>query len=355
MAGLYRRNGVYWARAQRNGREFRQSLKTRDRGDANRRLETWLKRLDAIAWGERPRISFNEAVRQFILEHLPTLKPSAARRYAVSLKWLADKFDGRFLDEINRQSLSEFETTRRSAGASPPTVRRDLACLSSVLAMCEDKDWMEEGKNPVPGFLRRRAKRGLKEGQARMRYLSHTEEAACLSVASAPLREAIILAIETGLREQELFSLTWPQVDLRTRTITTTRDTKNRRARVVPLGERAAQFLAQWKGSQTGAVVSLYVFHHEDGSRYRNLYKGFKAIARRIGIADINWHDLRRTAGCRWLQDQGKSLAEVMTMLGHSSVLVTEKSYAFLDGRKVAENTAAQKPAQRVADSSASD
>lgn len=353
MAGTYKRNGVYWARAQRNGREFRRSLKTRDWQVSRRRFKAWLERLDAIAWGERPRISFNEAVRQFIAEHLPTLKPSSARRYGVSLKWLADKFDGRYLDEINRQMLSEFETMRRSQGAGAPTVRRDLACLSSVLAMCEDKDWLDEGKNPVPGFLRRRAKRGLTEGDARTRYLSHAEEAACLSAAPSPLREAIMLAIDSGLREQELFSLTWTQVDLRTQTITTTRDTKSGRARTVPFSGRSAQFLAQWKSLQAGPIASIFVFHHEDGTRYRSFYKGFKALAQRLGFADVNWHDLRRTAGCRWLQDQGKKPAEVMTMLGHSSVLVTEKSYAFLDGVRVARETAAQNPAQKISDSSA--
>ena len=38
-------------------------------------------------------------------------------------------------------------------------------------------------------------------------------------------------------------------------------------------------------------------------------------------------------------------------LLGHSSVKVTEKSYAFLDMEKVAAEVAAQKPAHRPTDS----
>jgi hypothetical protein len=36
-------------------------------------------------------------------------------------------------------------------------------------------------------------------------------------------------------------------------------------------------------------------------------------------------------AGCRWLQRDGKSMEEVSILLGHSSVLVTEQRYAFLE------------------------
>jgi integrase len=45
---------------------------------------------------------------------------------------------------------------------------------------------------------------------------------------------------------------------------------------------------------------------------------------------------LRRTAGCRWLQRDGKRIEEVSILLGHSSVLVTEQRYAFLEGERIA-------------------
>ncbi len=345
---LFRRGGIYWARAYRNGRDYRTSLKTGDRSVARKRVKTWLARLDTLAWGDRPRISFSEAVRSFILEYLPTLKPQSARRYGVSLKALAGSLEGISLDQIEKGRLADFESLRRSRGASAPTIRRDLQCLSSLMTHCEDKDWIE--KNPVPAFLRGRAKRGLKESPPRTRYLSHDEETRLIAGASSPLRQAIMLAIDSGLRKEELFSLTWPQVDLRTRTITTTKDTKNGRERVVPFGERSAHFLAQWKAAnQSARVASVHVFHHPDddrhgldGQRFAGLDKGFQKLVQRVGIPDLIWHDLRRTAGCRWLQDQRKSPGEVMIMLGHSSVTVTERSYAFLEGRKVAEETAAR-------------
>ena len=80
-----------------------------------------------------------------------------------------------------------------------------------------------------------------------------------------------------------------------------------------------------------------------------NLYRGFKNLAKAAGVADVCWHDLRRTAGCRWLQVHKKQMAEVSVLLGHSSIVVTERSYAFLDQMQVAQETAAQNPAQVAA------
>lgn len=364
MATKYKRGQIWWARAQRQGRDFRQSLKTRNSAVAERRLAKWVEELDALAWGDRPPVTFREAMKQFIAEHLSTLKPKAAKRYSVSLVWLNDKFGDLTMNEIGRAELSDFETWRRGMKArrrankvSGPTVRRDLACLSSLFTFCEDREWLDDGRNPVPGFLRRRAKRGLREAPERTRYLSTVEEAGLLEHASAGVREAIILSIDTGLREQELLSLTWPQIDLNRNIILTSLDTKSHRGRSVPMARRSAQFLAQWKAkrstSKDGKISYPYVFRHDDSAtRFTTLHKGFKAAARRAKIVDIRWHDLRRTAGCRWRQRDGVPLEEVSVLLGHSSYKVTERIYAFLENETIAESLAAQKPAQRKADSS---
>lgn len=349
MAAIYRRGRTYWARAQRGGREFRESLKTTDRRVAEGRYRDWLARLEATAWGDRPRRLFIEAVKRFIGEHLVNLKPSSAKRYGVSLQWLGEHFKGKFLDQITRDQLADFESWRRAMPASAPTVRRDLACLSSMLTSCEDWDWIEEGSNPVPGFLKRRARRGLKEAPPRTRYLTEAEEAALLSAATPAVRRAIAVAIDTGLRREEQFSLMRTQVDFSRRVITTTKKTKNSRSRSVPLPDRAAQILAHLMEQKPGDVASVHVFRHDDGQRLVNMEKGMKGAVRRARLVDVRWHDLRRTAGCRWLQS-GRSMEEVCILLGHSSVTVTEKHYAFLKGEDVAADVA-QFPAHSRADS----
>ena len=187
----------------------------------------------------------------------------------------------------------------------------------------------------MSSYLKRRAKRGLKEAPGRTRYLSAEEEARLLDHATPAVRIAVALAIDTGLRREELFNLIWAQIDPIRGTITTTTRTKTGRARKVPLPYRSAQLSAQLPRR----IDSPYVLVNPDtGTRYLQMNKGLKAAMRRAGITDLCWHDLRRTAGCRWLQRDGKSMEVVSILLGHSSVAVTEQRYAFLEADAVAES-----------------
>jgi len=65
--------------------------------------------------------------------------------------------------------------------------------------------------------------------------------------------------------------------------------------------------------------------------RFLTMDRGLKAAAKRAGIVDLRWHDLRRTCGCRLLQDHGLSIEKVSKWLGHSSTAITERAYAFLN------------------------
>lgn len=350
--GIYKRGGVYWARKQVGNREHRRSLETADRRLALSRHEEWKARLGAAAWGERPPRTFVEAVEKFITDHCAALKPKSALRYGVSLKALAPIFEGLTLDQVDKARLGEFETLRRAQGVTAGSIRRDLACLSSLMTSAEDWDWLPEGSNPVPGYMRKRAKRGLKEAPPRTRYLTEGEERALLAEAAPHVRRAAIVAIDTGLRVDEQFSLTWPQVDFKRGLIALTdwRRLKGGRGRTVPLPPRAAAALAELATQRhVGKVPTLYVFRHDTGERLVTMKNGLAGAAERAGITNLRWHDLRRTAGCRWLQRDRRAMHEVQYLLGHSSVKVTETTYAFLNIEELAADVAARSPAFIVA------
>lgn len=335
MAGnIYKRGKTWWGRIQHRGKEHRRSLGTTARDLAEKRVKAWIESLEAEAWGETPPLLFDTAAESFIEEHLPTIKPSSAKRYIVSLRQLLPHMRGVRLDKIDRAKLGEYVAARRRDGASQPTIRRDLACLSSLWEHAAG-DHDIEIANPVRRFLKAQARRGaLRESAPRTRYLTHEEEGALLENCLAPaLADQVAFAIDTGLRKEEMFGLTWRDVDLRSGLVTVRADrSKSGKTRRVPLLDRSAQILAQMPRRLRPAGGPDWVFCKKDGERFAaGRRDAFEGAVRRAGLADLNWHDLRRTCGCRLLQDRGMQMHEVRDWLGHSTVRLTETTYAFLD------------------------
>ncbi len=326
---LYKRAGIWWGYKTYKGKKYQFSLETTNLREAQKRLGEKIAELIATNWGEKPRRTFDEATDKFIEEHIPTLKPKSAKRYAVSLGWLAQQFDGVKLDEITTGRLYEFEQTRYRAGASKPTIRRDLACLSSLMTCAMTWEWIDV--NPVPAYKKARVKKGLKESEPRTRYLDHDEERRLLAACSNKLMEAVVFAIYTGLRKEEQFSLQRHNIDMnRCEIIIDRLVSKNKKERRVPLLPPALEIARK----RIRQLRSPYLFSAANGERLSErsnyMLKTLKAAAKRAGIKPLIWHDLRRTCGCRLLQDYWFDIYKVRDWLGHSSVAVTEKTYAFL-------------------------
>jgi integrase len=347
MADIYLRGKTWWGRVQKNGQDLRESMRTRSESVARDRLRIWLNDLEAQAWGGKPRLTVNAVIAAFIKEHGPNLRPNTLRRYGVSITWLNQHFGSRLLLDLKPKDLKDFETARRTMGTSAPTVRRDLACLSTIFGFAIENEWADA--NPVTPFIKQRSRRGLSESPPRRRYLTRDEERHLLAHASHYVRDAMIFAIYSGLRSEEQFSLTWDRVDLDKRqVIIPSSISKSKRDRTVILLDEAVEVLKRTPRHIRGR----YVFHHglvvkaqtarpqsmlrpsqaaRDGDRFIHLLRGLKEAAKRAGISNLHWHDLRRTHGCRLLQEQGWRLEMVKDQLGHRSVVQTETTYAFLE------------------------
>lgn len=323
--GIRKRGRVYWYRINHKGRTHEGSLQTQSLAVARERLETIRRRLTDGTFGIE-RHTFDEAARRFGAEHFKTLKPQSRRRYLTSLINLETVLAGLDLAAITTARLSEFEQTRLAKGVSSATVRRDLACLSSLFSRCEEWGWTSS--NPAKPYLRSR-KSALKEAAPKETYWTPDEEAAALAVAPPKVRQAIIFAVDTGLRREEQFSLLWSDVDLDRAEITVRAEVaKSSRSRTIPILPRTLELLRS-KPRSLG-----YVWTTDEGKRYSHqaptLNEALAKACRRAGLPRISWHDLRRTAGCRLLQDHRLTMDEVARWLGHSSVRVTERHYAFL-------------------------
>lgn len=357
MASVYWRNGWAWGKAQRNKKTLRRPLKTRDEATARIRLDAWVKELDApAALGGSGEQTVRQAIDKFTTDHLPTLKPGGVRRYYSSSAWILQHFGEMKLREVGSKDLYAFEKWRgkmrhRGKRISIVTVKRDLAYLSSVFSEAETWEWYD--RNPVKPYIRGRASKGVMvESEGRDRYLSHEEEAKLLAaepddVAAddlAMVREAVKFAIDTGVRAEEQW--TRQRGDhfnfARRRVFVAGDDAKSSRSRWIPLLPRAAAIVERWR-----VTNYPYLFWRYDGEKIEHTwaYRIFQKMVKAAGLKDVEWHDLRRTCGCRLLQDHKMSMERVSRWLGHSSVKVTEKHYAFLRVEDLEAAINAQPPA----------
>ena len=138
---------------------------------------------------------------------------------------------------MRKAHIAEFVGHLKKTGLKPPTIRRYLGTLSSLFSFAERSGWLAQ--NPVRQF----DKRSLPEALPRTRFLSQAEYRRLLAFAEPHLRLLIEMAVETGMRLEELLGLRWEQVHLERREVRLV-VTKSNRPRVIPLSDRAVAILA---------------------------------------------------------------------------------------------------------------
>jgi integrase len=157
--------------------------------------------------------------------------------------------------------------------------------------------------------------------------------------------------IATGMRGSELIGLLWTMIDWERSEIRLTSQLKrlkttkrferlplkNRNRRTIPLDEALLTDLRWWRERQAeerhrrGAEwqENGLVFPTGKGTPFslRNLLDDLQRDAQNAKIGKVTVHELRHTAGSLMLQ-AGKTMTVVSKTLGHSSVGVTERTYA---------------------------
>lgn len=288
-----------------------------------------MEQAEHIRFSGEARHSWKEAVIGWAGASSENIGLSTLKRYQVSLKQLrrlafdqnGGCLDGLYVDEITRKTIGGLVKARKKARVTNATLRRDLTALSSVLAYCQEQDWLEA--NPAHGFSRR----SIRERREPVALPSDSDIGFMLSLAPDNFHHLCLLAQYTGMRQEECASLERRQIDHRGRSITLLK-TKTNRPRTVPLDERAY-------GTITGTVphiTSVYQFCHHEGRRYANVASRFGAIMRRAMVLAkkqkrqfrrFRFHDLRHWYAVDFLY-QGGNIYDLQKILGHGTIKTTE-------------------------------
>lgn len=320
--GLYKRGQVWWMRMTYHGQTVRRSTETTDRRLAVRIFDkvkgeiaqnTWFARLP----GEDR--TFGDMMAKYLSEHSAPNKAATSSRRDLSLaKRLLEVFGDMTVTAIGRRHVAAYKAKRRADHAAPKTINNELVLMSHAFTVAiREWEWLNE--NPVTLVSKERVQNHLE------RWLTAEEEANLVAVAPGWLREIIIFAIETGLRESEILNLQWSHVDLFRKTIAIL-EQKNRGRDTLPVSSHALDMLKE--RARVRQLTCPYVFFNSKGKRIRpsNLWRAFDRARDKAGLTAVRFHDLRHTFATRLVQN-GVDLYTVQK-LGRWKTLTMVTRYA---------------------------
>lgn len=263
-------------------------------------------------------------------------------------------FEGHNLVELNAWKVEKWRAERMRDGASRATVNRNVTMLKAALSKAAEWGLLEA--NPLAGLKPLRT-----DSKAKVRYLTAEEERSLRSALddrekrirtdrrnaniwrserdydllfdldTTPfadhLKPMVLLSLNTGMRQGEVFQLKWEDVDLSKKVLTISGATaKSGQTRHIPMNEECREVLSSW-AVQSGHKDGL-VFPSRFGGTFNNVKKSWQGVLKSAGIVSFRWHDMRHHFASRLVM-LGVDLNTVRALLGHSDLKMTLR-YAHL-------------------------
>ena len=296
--GMFRRGQAFYARLYIDGRERWRSLGA-DYNAACRRLRE-LRGCDVL----RPRMTVPQAAKRWLESYIRTGRNERGYDLAAARveQFMCPFFGLRLLEKITGEHCRAYrlwlEKRTKPRALSAQTVGHILADFRCLLNWAEDSGYIP--RSPFPRKL-------LPKIQERPPdRLTDAEVKKVLEIPE-PHAFVIRLALGTGMRWGELIRA--QRSDLEERGVLLIHHTKSWKLRRVPLSEEILRDVRR----RVGRLVPF-----SSPGQFNN------AVQRLSGVSGFHVHQLRHTFACRWLE-RGGSPSALQTLLGHSSIVTTQR------------------------------
>ncbi len=320
---MYKRKGsIYWWMCIRhNGGRIQKSLGTANKKSAQKikdKIKTQINEGNYFEKLAGHNKTFRDMMKRFMREHAPKVSISMQNSYNASLKHLIPFFGDLTLLSISRKKISRYKEFRKEKGAKPATINRELAMLSKAFTLAiEDWEWINDKPFSKIAYE--------KENNGRDRWLTEDEEKRLLDNCPEWLREIVVFALNTGLRQGELLSLEWKRVNLFRKTILI-QITKNGRPKTVPLNQIAMDVILRKSKSKVRKLKNDFVFVSIHGTKIDrfSLRRAFNKAVRQAEIENLKYHDLRHCF-CTKLAQRGVDIYKIAKLAGHEDIRMTQR------------------------------
>lgn len=314
---LYRleQTGGYYGLLKRGDKQFRRSLRTKDRKLADRRLAELRTQVGHLTISDDARLSFEQIARRWMTVTAHTLKASSVTRRETCIKNLRPFFAGVAIRNIQPQHCERWLTTR-AAKVQPQTMAHELNVMRAVFEYAVRLGLMLS--NPAKDIKRRKVvqtpmviptREQFRKLVAEIRENDGREDSQRKAKPGADLVE---LLAYSGCRIAEATALTWEDVDFDKNTLTITggdRGTKNYESRVIPMTDALRALLLRFRDECSPALS-------ETVSRIDSAKRCLATACRRLGYPHFTHHDLRHFFATTCIES-GVDIPTVSRWLGH--------------------------------------
>lgn len=314
---LSKRNGYWYVFYDGdNGKKTCISTRTKIKRDAVKFLSEFQSRLQERRLKKVLPISLSEFRFHYLKYSEAVHSPKTTKGYRTTFNYLLNYFGDIQLSEIKNKKLVEYFHFRIK-NTSVYAARKDLINISSCFNKAIVDNYLNE--NPCKGIKRFR----IPEKQPL--FFSECEFERLLNVIDDnEFKDIAIFAINTGLRQGEILSLEWEQVNFRDKILVLNNQnhlTKSKKIRTIPLNIKSMQILNDREQKQESNLVFGIPLTK---TNQNNISKKFKYYVIKAGInPHLKFHSLRHSFAS-WLVQRGVSIYEVSKLLGHSDIKVTE-------------------------------
>ncbi|SEH52406.1 tyrosine-type recombinase/integrase [Magnetospirillum fulvum] len=338
MAVFKREGSPFWfIEFTYKGHKVRQSsgmTKKRDAEERERLLRQELK--EQILLGKVADMSLGEAIdRYYDGVIVPKGNKGVATRELYALNQIRQGLGASTsIAKLSARVLADYKDSLLAEKKAPATVNRYLATIKAILRKAKD-EWGTLAVVPTIKLL--------PLDNARYRWLTEDEEKKLLPVCAPHLRDLVVFLMDTGARLREATLLIWTDVDLdrKPRAAVRFMETKSGKPRGVPLSTRVEEMLRRLKAECPEGESRVFLYRPvgrggvgDDGTRrgkaipFNNPFGTWDTARKRVGLEDVNLHDLRHTFASRLVM-RGVPLLTVSKLLGHASIQMTMR-YAHL-------------------------
>ncbi len=315
--GLVKRGSTWWMSFMYQGQQVRRSTGTADKRLAEAILGKVRCQIVEGRFFDKPKEqerTLMELLDRYLSEH--AARRANHYRELTSVKNLKVFFGNPMLDQITPKLIVAYKNQRYTDGVKPATINRELATLKKAFNLAR-REWEWCTDNPVCRVSMER------ENNTRVRWLTVEEEARVVNAASAWLREVLVFALHTGMRQGEILGLTWAGVDLFRRTVTVFKS-KNGERRTIPLNQTVLELLKHKYGTRSGDTTLVFPSEARTRLNASNIRRSLNLALGKAAITDFHFHDLRHTCATRMVQ-AGVDLYKVQRLLGHKSPTMTQR------------------------------